>query len=200
MLVMDVAGIDGKSLDKVPAAGRYMLASPPVQLLSFEAQLHMGKVELVWTTFTEQSNAMFTIERSSDGEHFEMVAQVAGSGSISFSKTYWAEDTRPMEGLSYYRLKQTDQDGTYTYFDVVSIRKYAAHLQLLSVSYTKGSLHLEVHDPVGEGLQVQLFNMAGALVAVSSGTDIPLPTGNGVYILRLSNGLEELVEKISLTY
>ena len=78
-------------------------------------------VELRWTTATEINNDFFTVERSRDGLHFEAVAQTAGAGNTTTLQHYKAYDLAPLNGTSFYRLRQTDFDGRSTTSDVVTV-------------------------------------------------------------------------------
>jgi len=69
----------------------------------------------------ETNNDYFTVERSIDGIDFEMVTYVAGAGNNNQTLYYSALDPDPYYGLSYYRLKQTDYDGQFTYSDMVAV-------------------------------------------------------------------------------
>ena len=66
-------------------------------------------------------NDFFTIERSANGKDFETLLTERGAGVRGGYKKYEIEDPTPLQGLSYYRLSQTDFDGTRTYFDVVRV-------------------------------------------------------------------------------
>ncbi len=84
----------------------------PVTLVRFDAWPAGDVVELEWATATEQNNAQFIVQRSADTEQWEAVAEVAGAGSSQSMLTYGAVDRNPVQGVSYYRLKQVDLDGT----------------------------------------------------------------------------------------
>ena len=64
---------------------------------------------------------MFDIERSKDGKNWEFVTSTPGAGDSSIEIEYQALDYQPYTGISYYRLKQTDFDGEYSYSDPVSV-------------------------------------------------------------------------------
>jgi len=88
----------------------------PIELISFDAKLtDNNKVDLLWQTATETNNDYFTIERSKDGQDWESVAKVIGAGNSNELRNYSYKDIAPLNGINYYRLKQTDYDGTYTY-------------------------------------------------------------------------------------
>ncbi|MEM7102425.1 MAG: hypothetical protein AAF502_04770 [Bacteroidota bacterium] len=90
----------------------------PIELLNFEANLENGKVLLEWVTVSEFQNDFFTIERSSDGVVFEELVRIEGAGDSNTENYYHTVDEAPFLGTSYYRLKQTDFDGEFTYSDV----------------------------------------------------------------------------------
>lgn len=87
----------------------------PIELLSFSAQLKNNEVELKWSTASETNNDYFTIERATDLERFEAVIKEDGKGTTKELTHYKATDGTPLYGRSYYRLKQTDFDGKYSY-------------------------------------------------------------------------------------
>jgi hypothetical protein len=90
----------------------------PVELTSFTAALMFDIVELKWSTASELNNDHFTIERSTDLENFQVVATIPGNGTTNVIHHYYTLDPNPVYGRSYYRLKQTDYDGKYSYSDV----------------------------------------------------------------------------------
>ena len=93
----------------------------PVELLHFTAAAKGHEVQLHWATATEQNNAGFQVQRSSDALRFEAIAEVPGVGNSMQVVEYDALDRSPLPGTSYYRLLQTDFDGTTSYSDVVSV-------------------------------------------------------------------------------
>ena len=99
------------------------LNSPlPVILLSFAAELvDNTQVALVWVTASEINNDHFTIERSTNGLTFTEIIRVSGAGDSNSELEYEAYDDSPAEGISYYRLKQTDFDGTEETFTMVVV-------------------------------------------------------------------------------
>jgi len=95
----------------------------PVQLLVFDVKLNASlEAELNWITATEVNNDYFTIERSHNGFNFEPIGVVDGAGNSSGSISYNYLDKKPLMGISYYRLKQTDFDGQYSYSEIKSVR------------------------------------------------------------------------------
>ncbi|TVQ82409.1 MAG: T9SS C-terminal target domain-containing protein [Bacteroidetes bacterium] len=96
----------------------------PIELLSFTANARENMVLLEWVTATEINNDFFTIERSRDGRNFEIVALVSSNAEGGFSNEklfYKAWDKNPEIGMNYYRLKQTDFDGSFEYSDIIGV-------------------------------------------------------------------------------
>ncbi len=87
----------------------------PIELISFDATPVDNTVDLTWVTASEHNNNYFNIERSKDGIKFENVKQISGSGNSSSTLRYGTTDEKPYSGTSYYRLKQTDYDGKFSY-------------------------------------------------------------------------------------
>lgn len=96
----------------------------PVELVYFRASLTPEKlVNLEWQTASELNNDAFEVERSKDGFDFTSIARVNGAGTTATKNDYALLDQFPLSGTSYYRLKQIDFDGTYTYSPVISIKR-----------------------------------------------------------------------------
>jgi hypothetical protein len=94
----------------------------PIELLSFEAKSADNAVDLSWTTATEINNDYFTIEKSKSGFDFFEVCRVDGAGNSISPIYYEFSDKDPLDGISYYRLRQTDYDGTIEVFSPVAVR------------------------------------------------------------------------------
>jgi hypothetical protein len=94
-------------------------ASPlPIELLSFEAAKSGNYVDLTWQTASEINNDYFTIQRSSNGYEFENIAIIDGAGNSTTVLNYKETDKKPLNGINYYRLMQTDYDGKFTFSEI----------------------------------------------------------------------------------
>jgi hypothetical protein len=92
----------------------------PIELLGVTAKTQENDIRIDWSTATETNNDFFTIERSFDGRDFQAIGTVSGKGTTTEISNYTFLDKNPKRGLNYYRLKQTDFDGQYSYSRVVS--------------------------------------------------------------------------------
>ena len=95
----------------------------PIELLSFNAKLNNTVIDIDWATASEVNNDYFEIQRSSNSKDFESILLVDGAGNSNVILNYDTVDVNPLDGLSYYRLKQVDFDGTITYSKVVAVNR-----------------------------------------------------------------------------
>ncbi len=93
----------------------------PVTYLSFVARYQNGAVVVTWETATEQDNAYFDVERSTDAKTYSAIGRVAGNGLSTSRQVYSLIDESPKPGWNYYRLKQVDTDGTFAYSRPVAV-------------------------------------------------------------------------------
>jgi len=110
-------------------------------LLSFDAVLTDKKVELTWSSDTEHNNNFFTIEKSKDAVAFEKVTTIKGFGNYSSLISYFDTDYTPYDGISYYRLKQTDHNGK-----VLSSRLVSVNNKLGNANYATNTNIIDDHS------------------------------------------------------
>lgn len=97
-------------------------AALPITLNNFIGKIVNNKAHLLWETATELNNAGFGIEKSLNGTTFETIGFVKGVGNSVKNNTYDFLDDNFTQ-TTYYRLKQVDFDGKYTYSNIVSLEK-----------------------------------------------------------------------------
>lgn len=90
----------------------------PVTWLSFNAKADNKVVLLDWKTATEQNSSHFEVERSINGISFEKIGSVKAAGNSNTITSYNFIDRLPVKGMNYYRLKQVDLDGKYSYSEI----------------------------------------------------------------------------------
>jgi adhesin HecA-like repeat protein len=94
----------------------------PVELASFNAKVRNNAVQLFWKTATEVDNYGFEIQRSLDSKTWDKIGFVNGHGNSNSPKEYSFEDSKLSNNSSYqYRLKQVDNDGSFSYSNSVSV-------------------------------------------------------------------------------
>jgi hypothetical protein len=88
-------------------------------------RINKEKVKLNWKTYTEINNSGFDVERTFDiNGIFSATGFVAGSVNISSEKNYEFVDDNKYEGITYYRLKQIDLNGSFRYSNIVAVKGY----------------------------------------------------------------------------
>ncbi|MBL7816220.1 MAG: T9SS type A sorting domain-containing protein [Saprospiraceae bacterium] len=172
-------------------------AALPVELLSFSGKNTEGGNLLTWETASEVNNKGFEVEKSSDGLRFEKVGFVAGNNKASTYQfldnlTSARVETSPTF-LTYYRLRQIDNDGKEILSKVISIQNKGAKGSL-AVYPNPVSTHLTIEgiarDEATEGPDFQIFNLLGQQVLTGKtpsggrGLDVSaLPQGS--YVLKV---------------
>lgn len=165
----------------------------PVKLISFAAILANEKVNCTWETASETNNDYFTIERSKDGSSFESIGNVKGQGNSNINTRYSYTDNNPFGGISYYRLKQTDFDGKYTYS---TIKKVGSNEKLTSeiyLYYENNTPIIKINALVENNAIIEIINLNGTKLLnneqpIISGENTFAINGNittGLYLLKV---------------
>lgn len=134
----------------------------PIELLYFEAvpDHRFNKVDLNWITMSETNNNFFEIQRSENGVNWYAISQISGAGTSVEEKIYRSTDNQPLNGVSYYRLKQVDFDGVYTYSPIKAVQ--FNNQVLFSPNPTTGMVRLNVEANLTT--DVELLDANGRLV------------------------------------
>ncbi|HNM31028.1 MAG TPA: FG-GAP-like repeat-containing protein, partial [Chitinophagales bacterium] len=132
----------------------------PIELTDFTGSQQGHAVKLEWTTASELNNDKFIIERSSNGDDFDAIGIVSGAGTTEIVHNYQFFDQAPAGGINYYRLKQVDLDGAFTYSQmiVVEVSGEASYLKiypnpsngLCTIMNTDGSSEIVMLNELGE--------------------------------------------------
>ncbi len=163
----------------------------PIFLKSFSAAPVSGGVSLAWATAQETQSGDFSIERSTDGQHWAALTSVAAKGSASAGASYSYKDLSPAAGNNYYRLAQNEADGSVTYSNTLEVHTNTvakSGLQVFPNPNTGNSIRISGLDNDGNG-QLWILSASGqaiGTVSVSNGqATLPeLPTG--LYFLHVA--------------
>lgn len=167
-----------------------MMTGPlPVELVDFTAYpINEDAVQIVWKTLSERNNDYFDVLRSGDGEHWDIVARTEGAGNSSSEIEYEIMDYNPLNGASYYKLKQVDFDGQYDFSNTVSVLRNSEVLIYPNPANETIYVHLTdikegqfiVSDLLGRPILSQLISEDENLIEINV-SDFP----NGVYNLSI---------------
>ena len=98
------------------------IAQPlPVNLISFEVEKSGKNNKLIWSTASEKNAGFYLVEKTTDGNHFELINHTIANGNTLFKSTYSTEDKNVEPIINYYRLTQVDLDNRRTSFPLISV-------------------------------------------------------------------------------
>jgi len=172
----------------------------PVHLSMFTASSVENVVRLEWTTVSEKNSNGFDIERSADARKFEKLTFVKGYGNSDEENHYTVTDSAPLTGISYYRLKQIDLDGTYTYSPVKSVKNGNSSPVIVYPNPVQDMLTIDLKGNKVSGKLI-ILNVLGQKVRQSDltgseQTGIDVSTlSPGIYFYRLDNFTGSFVKR-----
>ena len=130
----------------------------PVTWLSFDVSKNENSVLLDWKTASEQQTLHFIVERSTDALHYTSVALIKAAGNSAAITSYNYKDQSPLDGINYYRLKQVDINGRFTYSVVKNINFYKGKKVALKMYPNPANSVVNIIAPIGF---VELFDLSG---------------------------------------
>jgi hypothetical protein len=180
--------------ERIITLGSTNLANPlPVELTSFTASMtEFNTALLKWSTESETNNDRFEIERSQDGAEFEYLGQVKGAGTTNKAHNYSLIDENPLPGVSYYRLRQVDLDGAFSYSQIRRIENNGTGAVVEKFVAFPNPVNLSRSNIVhfNRTVNVILYNNLNRPVRQYNQVDRFDATGlaTGLYIIRTSGG------------
>ena len=175
----------------------------PVELMSFSASVTPNQqVQLQWITASEINNHRFEIERSVDGEAWSKIGTIEGHGTTSNHQQYQFIDESPLKGRSYYRLKQVDLDGTFTYSSIESVSLVSTE-ELIAVfpNPVVDKVQIQLKQNY-QDIAIQLMNTKGQVLKAvqlknQSYFELEMKDlSSGVYFIKLDLDGEERVVRV----
>jgi alpha-tubulin suppressor-like RCC1 family protein len=170
-----------------------------IELSAFEIACLTDETVLNWTVSSQKDNDFFTIERSLDGYNFEEIGWVEGHGTQTESKSYEFTDNNIYPEKIYYRLKQTDYDGKESVHPIKSTFCANEDDIVIYPNPSQGIIHI---SGIKNNLQGALFDSVGRLLLQFELTNNSIDLNhlpNGVYSLQISNNLQLITKKITLS-
>ena len=169
------------------------LPSPlPVEFSHFEVKEKKDGIQLSWTTETEKDNDFFEIEKSTDGEYFFSIKKITGSGNATIAHHYNFLDKKPFDGGNYYRIKQVDLDGKFSYTSI-EYAFWKNEIFKFSPTLLTSDVDLKIEFPKTTNGLIQILNSNGQLVfskKIKSQNESIIPTSflkNGTYFLQFND-------------
>lgn len=161
----------------------------PIELLSFTVEMTEKNVNLNWVTASESNNDYFTIERSINGKYFYSIGEQKGAGNSYINNYYSFIDKNPLQGFNYYRIKQTDFDGQFSFTPIQNIFHATSDINIYP-SQTQGQLNINTGL---ESYEIVIYNSRGQRIKQCSGLSYNQTLSiddlqSGVYFVEVISG------------
>lgn len=145
----------------------------PVTITNFRGEAAGSINKLYWSTSTETNNNGFELQRSADGINYNkitFVATKANGGNSTSQLSYNFDDMKPLPGINYYRLKQIDNNGKFSYSGVVTLSRRSTEITLSKVFPNPATTELNVviTSPRAEKLTIIVTDLRGKVVMQTS--------------------------------
>jgi hypothetical protein len=168
----------------------------PIDLISFGSDARPDRIDIKWITGTEINNDFFSIERSRDMNSWEVLGFVPGAGNSSVPLNYSFSDLRPLDGLAYYRLKQTDFDGQFKYYGPISAH-YDLGMEGLDFKVLKQYTNWVIAVPNDGIYQVEVYNLMGhRLVSEKIENTLTIQAPEGAVVIRVTDGYARSASRV----
>lgn len=130
----------------------------PVNLINFTAKTENNdKVKISWTTTYERNNSHFEVQRSTDGINFNTIASVPGVNNSNTLQHYSVYDYQPAKGVSFYQLKQVDNDQQFAYSGIARV----------NISDAGNCIEIYPNPATGKSFSIGLKNTSPGLIVVT---------------------------------
>ncbi|NCS89464.1 MAG: hypothetical protein AUK34_01995 [Ignavibacteria bacterium CG2_30_36_16] len=203
--------IDGQLRDSIPEIGADEIPGViPVELASFAASANGNTVTLNWETATETNSRYFEVERRSE-KTWQTVGTVNASGTSTKTRKYSFVDDNVNAAIVYYRLKQVDMDGSYSYSNEIEVNVGLPAAYDLSQNYPNPfnpTTTIRYSIPQDSKVSLEVFSILGELVSTvvneyqSAGKYTVSFNGSrfasGTYIYRLTANQNVITKKMVL--
>lgn len=176
----------------------------PVDLLSFTGMYRGDHILLNWKTASELNSDFFSVDKSPNGKDWQHVGKVKASGTTNLPREYSLKDNRPWNGTQYFRLTQTDFDGTRKVYPLISVSAQNLSEEttiLLHPNPTDDLVQISIRTPSKGPFNLDIIDLQGNVlhsqVLTDNESQISLKTlASGSYLFILSTDREIFRSKI----
>ncbi|WP_461789316.1 T9SS type A sorting domain-containing protein [Pedobacter sp.] len=167
------------------------LTTLPLSFLSFNVSLtglQKKQAILKWTTEQEVNVNVFMLERSDNGKNFTVIGEVPAKNTAG-TNNYTFTDNNPLPGTAYYRIKETDKNGTFNYSKIITMK----NIDGVFLFPNPASNYLELDVPIYlRGGKINIFDASGKMIYTKV-ADISQRINlshfsNGTYFVKIASG------------
>lgn len=166
----------------------------PITWVSFHAEIQNEENVLKWLTTQEINNEYFEVQKSRDGQDFSSIGMIPALGNSSNYHNYFFIDKMPLNGQNFYRLKQVDTDGKFS-FSEIKMLKNASEQIIISPNPAHDYVEIQAFGPI---TSIELWDTNGKICKKLYNTNyLPLDDlAQGIYFIRINCENRVTVEKI----
>jgi hypothetical protein len=174
----------------------------PVELISFDVKLKKeNEASIKWSTKNEHDNYAFYIERSQDSEYFETITKLNVIPESSTFKEYDYTDTLLEKGVYYYRIKQVDLNGDYSYSEIKVVDHQETGFGIIYPNPGKDIFTIKVNNTTTivimdiQGKIVRIFNPNISETYSSKTIDLS-DLSSGIYLINFFSKTSKITKKL----
>ena len=165
----------------------------PIRIINFGATAKQATIDLAWTTATEEEQGIFWVEKTKDGQTWELVGTLESKGYDGHA--YSLTDAFPYRGINYYRLRHVDSDGSAHHGKIINVTfdgRTTAQVRI-APNPTSSTLNIRTEGFTEEFSLLQLFDNQGRMVLkmnIQSNMEYTLSLNDlpkGLYLLNIEN-------------
>lgn len=193
------AGFDNIAADNVAL---------PIELTTFQGKTSKSGIVLNWSTASELNNEKYIVEHSTEGKNFESIGVIQGRGTTLAQQKYTFLHENASLGIHYYRLKQLDFDGKFTFSPIISVN-FNKNNKTISPIYpnpsSTGWVFMDYTTDHEGTLQIATYDVVGRLI---SSETLPINEGDnklqwyinatekGVFFVKIYDGETLMLNKL----
>lgn len=168
---------------------------------SFSVSKEKNTHFIQWQTITEINNSHFELQKSNDGVQFNSIGTIyskTNGGNSSTLLSYSITDTKPLDGINYYRLKQFDKNASTIYSSIISIKSFNSNWATLNIypNPVKNKLNVLINNAEACTITIAIYNVYGQQMLLSKNSinnnanQVSIDVSNlltGIYTIRVVN-------------
>jgi len=181
----------------------------PINLINYTLKCTATGSILHWATASEINNNYFSVEKSTDMKDWKLITTISGEMNSFIEKRYELKDDESQEQTTYYKLSQTDYDGTVVQLDVLSILCSFENnlLDIIGINVSENNINLIVKTEGFSDITSEIYDISGKLIV--SKTQKPVKGANiiqletlgisaGMYIAVVIQDGKKVAKKINI--
>ncbi len=177
----------------------------PVELSSFYGNENDGDVDLEWSTASEENSSHFEVQKSTNGNDWEVIGKVESNHNSAEENYYSFTDNKVRNTTNYYRLRMVDFDASYEFSDIIKVtmEEIKASVQVKAFpNPTIDYLNIELNADNATEINIRLTNVAGNTLqqrTASNDDNVQFDMNSlpsGIYFLVVDNGTDVQTQKI----